>query len=135
MFKSQGRNDQKVRRCNSIGMNAQEGLPTLRRRPSSPKHVLRDCRLVEREAQFQQLAMDTRRTPKRVLFTHTLNKIPQFAIDFGPGALIAGLPAPPGPKIQPVRANYGLRMDDRDRICNTRKEPVQPDEQDPVAAR
>jgi len=51
-FESQGRDDQKVHRCNAISVIMQECLPALRRRPSSSKHVLWDSRLRDYEAQF-----------------------------------------------------------------------------------
>src|ERR1022692_4450498 len=113
----------------------QERLPALRRRSSSSQQVLRDGRLRDREAQFQKFAMDARRSPKRVFFTHAPDEIAQFAINPGPAARITGLPAPPSSKASPMPANYGLRPDNGDRICDTRKEPVQPDEQGPVATR
>ena len=123
-FEGQCWDDKKVYRCNSMRMITQERLPALRRRSSSSQHVLRDGRLRDREAQFQQFTMDTWRTPERVFSTHPMDEIPQFAINLWPAAPITGLPTPPGPKPRPVPANYGLRPDNGDRTCDTRKEPA-----------
>ena len=57
-----------------------------------------------------------------------MNEVPQFAIDLGPAAPITGLPAPPGPEARPMPANHGLGADDGDGTCDTREQPIQPDE-------
>ena len=90
MFKAQRRNDQKLYRCNAIGVIVQKRLPTLRRRSSAPEHVLCDGRLRDREAKFQKFAMDARRAPKRVFFTHAPYENAQFAIYLGTTARITG---------------------------------------------
>src|SRR5580658_1415062 len=64
-------------------------------------------RLGDGKAQFQQFPVDAWRTPKRVLFAHAMNEVPQFAIDIGPAAPITGFPAPPGLKARPMPANNG----------------------------
>src|ERR1700733_15336639 len=79
--------------------------------------------------------MDARRPPKRIFHTHLLDKIAQFTIDLGSATQITGLPVPPGPKSRPMPANHSLRADNGDRTCNSRKEPEQPSEQGPIAAR
>jgi len=79
--------------------------------------------------------VDARRATKRVLITHTMNDIPQFAIDLWPASPITGLPAPPGRKARSMPADYGFRADDGDGTCNTREQPVQPDKQGPIAIR
>jgi hypothetical protein len=43
-------------------MIAEEGLPALGRRTSSPGHVLGDAGLTDLDAQLEQLAMDPRRS-------------------------------------------------------------------------
>jgi hypothetical protein len=53
---------------------AKEGLPALRRRPTSSHHVLGYRRLSDVDAELEQLAMDARRTPARVLPTDAPNK-------------------------------------------------------------
>jgi hypothetical protein len=57
-----------------------------------------------------------------------MNKVPKFAIDLGPAALIAGLAAPLSPKSSPMPANNSFRADNGDGTCDTREQPVQPDE-------
>src|SRR5262245_43847180 len=45
--------------------STQEGAPFLRRRSTSLHHLLRDAGLTDVEAEFEQLAMNARRTPTR----------------------------------------------------------------------
>src|SRR5947209_14211116 len=52
----------------------QEGGPALGRRSTSLDHVLRHARLSDVEAEFEQLAMNARRTPQRIFGAHALEQ-------------------------------------------------------------
>src|SRR5262245_34571509 len=74
-LKRQGRNQAKIGRCDRVRMVAQKCSPRLRWRSSVFDHVFGDGRLCDFEAKLEQLAMDTRRTPQRVLFAHLPDQI------------------------------------------------------------
>src|SRR5215467_12945319 len=70
LLKGNRRNHKEINRCNPIRMIAKEGLPALQW-PTPPRHhVDRNRGLGDLNAQFEQLAMDPRGTPERVLKTH-----------------------------------------------------------------
>jgi hypothetical protein len=54
--------DEQVRGGNSRRMVAREGRPTLTRSSGALDHILGDCRFGDLDAEFEQLAMDLRRT-------------------------------------------------------------------------
>src|SRR5262245_6790229 len=93
-LKGQGRNQAKVDRRDRIGMVAQECPPRLRWRSSVFDHVLGDGRLCDLEAKLEELAVDARGAPQRVLLAHLPDKIAQFTIDRRPTGPMAGFPAP-----------------------------------------
>ena len=55
--------------------------------PQSLDHVLRDARLSDLKAELEQLAMDARRTPQRIVRAHPPDQRAQVCVD-----LAAGLP-------------------------------------------
>src|SRR5262245_65871543 len=57
-------------------MIAKEGLPALRRRHPSPRHVLCDRGLSDVDAELEQFAVYPRSAPKRVRDTHLANELP-----------------------------------------------------------
>src|SRR6476619_1810303 len=69
------RDDKHVHRCNGIGMIAKEGLPALRRGPSSLRHVLCHCGLADIDAELEQLAVDPWCPPQWVRDTHLANEL------------------------------------------------------------
>ena len=78
-LEADGRHDEQVDRTDVRDVIAQEGLPALRWRPASSDHVLGDGRLGDLEAQLEQLAVDARRTPKRVRLAHLANEGAQLS--------------------------------------------------------
>ncbi len=71
-----GRYNDEIHRCNAIAMVLKEGLPRLTTRiATTPHHVLGDCGLRNPIAEQQQLTMDPRRTPKRVLLADLVDQI------------------------------------------------------------
>jgi hypothetical protein len=55
----------KIHRCDAVGMIAKEGLPALRRRSASPRHVLCDRGLPDIDAELEQFAVYPRSAPAR----------------------------------------------------------------------
>ena len=72
--KGNRRHDEQIHRRDAVSMIAEECLPALGRRTSPPSHILGDAGLADLDAELEQLAMDTRRAPKRVLATDPSNE-------------------------------------------------------------
>ena len=68
---------EQVHGCHLRQMVAQEGAPALTRRTAVyAGHVLGHGRLSDRQAELEQLAMNTRCTPKRILNAHSSDQRP-----------------------------------------------------------
>jgi hypothetical protein len=68
--KRDGRHYEQIHRRNPIRMIAQERLPALGRRSSPARHILGDAGLPNIDAEFEQFAMNARRTPQWVGNAH-----------------------------------------------------------------
>src|SRR5437667_11914327 len=75
-------------------MVAQEGAPSLGGRPGSLDHVLRDARLSDLKAEFEQLAMDARRAPQWIVNAHLPDQRAQVRVDLRSASKGAGFPSP-----------------------------------------
>src|SRR5436309_3063279 len=64
------RNNEQVHGGDVRRVVTQEGAPALGRRSTSLDHVLRDAGLSDFEPELEQLAMDARRTPQRIVNAH-----------------------------------------------------------------
>src|SRR5437763_6726845 len=95
-------------------MVMQEGAPSLGGRPGALDHVLRDARLSDFKAEFEQLAMDTRGAPQWIVNAHPPDQRAQVRVDLRSASKGAGVPPPISPEAGPVPAHQGLRPDDRD---------------------
>src|SRR5256886_12981045 len=69
-IEANGRNNERVHGGDVRCVVTQEGAPALGRRSTSLDHVLRDAGLNDLEAELEQLAMDTRRSPQRIFRAH-----------------------------------------------------------------
>src|SRR5580692_5219413 len=69
------RHDEHIHRSDPVSVVAEERPPPLRRRVSSPDHVLGYARLSDIDAQLEQLSMDPRRSPQRVGNAHLADKL------------------------------------------------------------
>src|SRR6266581_5862489 len=65
-----GRNNEQVHGGDVRRVVTQEGAPALGRRSTSLDHVLRDAGLSDLKAKLEQLAMDARRAPQRIVNAH-----------------------------------------------------------------
>ncbi len=102
-----------VHRRNCFAMIPQEDPPTLPRIPLTPNlsQVPRDGPLRNLQAKFQQLPMDSGRSPGWILSRHTLDQFSNLMIDprsapVGP----AGNESPVQPKPCTMPAHYCFRL-------------------------
>src|SRR5438093_7487622 len=95
-------------------MVTQEGAPSLGGRSGSLDHVLRDARLSDLKAEFEQLAMDARGAPQWIVNAHLPDQSPQARIELRSASEGAGFPPPISPEAGSVPAHKGLRPDDRE---------------------
>ena len=112
--KGQRRNDQEIDRGRAVEVIEEERLPCLIRIRPSLRHVPRYRRLADVEAQLQQLSMNPRRAPQRVLSAHLPNKNPDLFRYLWPATSFTGPPPPIKTKAFPMPADKGLGMDDAD---------------------
>src|SRR5437764_2574077 len=56
--------------------------------------ILRDTRLSDLKAELEQLAMDARGTPQRIVNTHPPDQRAQVCVDLRPASKRGGLPTP-----------------------------------------
>jgi hypothetical protein len=91
----------------------QEGPPTLRRRSSVSHQILTHRRFADFNSEFQQLAMDLRRTPEWVLATHSPDEL-AYVLRHGRSSTstMATLPSPEQTKSLPLPANDGICLQD-----------------------
>jgi hypothetical protein len=110
-------------------MTAKEGLPSLQW-PTLPRHHLfRDCRLGDVEAELQKLAVDVRRTPERVLETHSSDKVAHLFVDPRPATAKAGLPPPERTEAVARPTHDRLGPDNCYCVKDAREAAIKPDEQ------
>jgi hypothetical protein len=69
------RDYEQIHRRNAVGMIAQKGLPALRRRLPSPRHVFCHGGLPDIDAKLEKFAVDARCSPKRVRDAHVANQL------------------------------------------------------------
>src|SRR5262249_36649940 len=117
------------------GMDAQKRAPALRGRAPSSSHVLGDGRLSHRKAELEQLTVNARRTPKRILSAHPPDQCLQIGIDPWSTSEAARFPPPIATKPSAMPAHDGRRPDDRDGLEDRRKPAIQLDEEQAVAVR
>src|SRR5262245_25200286 len=68
------RDHEQIHRCDAVGMIVKKGLPALRRRRPSLRHVFCDGGLPDIDAKLEQFAVDPGCAPKRVCDTHLADK-------------------------------------------------------------
>src|SRR6266446_816050 len=96
------RNNEQVHGGDVRRVVTQEGAPALGRRSTSLDHVLRDARLSDLKAELEQLAMNARRTPQRIVNAHPPDQRAQVRGDPRPASKGAGFPTPVPAKASPV---------------------------------
>src|SRR5260221_1456512 len=84
------------------------------------------------ESKLQQLAVDPRSAPQRVVLAHSTDEIAQLMLDSGPSSLTLGFPAPVGPEPCPMPPQDGGRLHNSSQSQQAWPEPRHPDHQGPV---
>src|SRR5207253_7527182 len=127
-----GRNNEQVHGGDVRRVVTQEGAPALRRRSASLDHVLRDARLSDLKAELEQLAMDARRSPQRIVNAHPLDQRAQVRVDLGPASKGAGFPTPVMAKAGPMPTHQGLWSADSDGPKPRWKPSIQQDQEQAI---
>src|SRR5712691_124718 len=128
------RDQEQVHRCDTVGMIAKEGLPALRRRPPSPRHVLCDRGLSDIDAELEQLAVYPRCAPKRVCHTHLADEAANVRRCLRPATARSGFPAPIGSEAGAVPAHQRLRPYNLQSVQHPGSQAIEPNKQQAVDA-
>ena len=72
--------------------------------------------------------MDAGSAPERIGQAHLPDQSPNFWRDAGPAGTPTRFPAPEGAKACPMPPDNRFRLHDRDGVQNTRRDPIQADE-------
>src|SRR6516225_3221356 len=80
------------------------------------RSILGDGRLSDLDPQHQQLAVDPRRFPPRVLVAHATDQGSDLSISLGSATGPPRLPVPVGSKAAALPAEHGLRLHHCDRV-------------------
>src|SRR3954469_23148532 len=105
-------------------MIEKERSPALRRRSSSPRHVLGDGGLADIDAELEEFSMDAWSAPERIGKTDLPDQPPNFWRDAWPAGTPTRFPAPEGAKACPMPPDNCFRLYDREGIQNTRRDPT-----------
>ena len=72
--------------------------------------------------------MDAGSAPERIGEAHLPDQLPNFERHLGPACTPTRFPAPEGAKACPMPPDNGFRLYDREGVQNTRRDPIQADE-------
>src|SRR6266478_1879359 len=100
-----------------------------------PVHPIRHARLSDVEAEFEQLAMNARRTPQRIFRAHPPDQCAQICGDLWPASKGAGFPPPVPTEAGPMPAYESLGPDDRDGPEDRREPSIQLDQEQAIPIR
>jgi len=89
-----GRGNEQVHGDEIGRMVAQEGAPPRGGWSASLDHILRDAGLSDLKAELEQLAVDARRSPQRIVNAHPSDQRAQVCVDLRPTSKGAGFPTP-----------------------------------------
>ena len=93
-------------------------------------HVFGNGRLSNIKAEFQQLAVNTRRTPKWMLTAHLTDEGSKLSIGFGSAEpSVSTFPCPKELESLAMPPNDSLWFDDPNRLEDLRMNPIEPNEQ------
>src|SRR5258707_952979 len=132
LLKRNRRNHEQINRRNPLHMIAKERLPSLQW-PIPPRyHVDGNRGLGDRDAEFEQFAVNLGRAPQRVLKTHSSDQLAHLSGDPRSATRRAGFPSPVAGKTLAMPAHDSLGPDDAQGIKNARVATIEPDEQGAV---
>src|SRR5258706_10411862 len=123
------RNNEQVHGGDVRRVVTQEGAPALGRRSTSLDHVLRDAGLSDLEAELEQLAMDARRSPQRIVNAHPPDQCAQSHVDLRSTSKGTGFPPAVPTEAGPMPTHQGLRSDDSDGPEHRWKPSIQQDQE------
>jgi hypothetical protein len=109
-------------------MIANEGLPGLQRSTLPRHHVFRHRRLGNLDAELEQLTVDLRRSPERVLEVHSSDQVANLLIDPRSAAERTGLPSPISGESHSVPAHDRLGPNDGYGVQDAAKPAIKPNE-------
>src|SRR5215472_5642363 len=120
-----GRHRKEVDRSHCLHVVFKEGPPGLGRRLAATHQVFADTGLADVDAEFEQLAVNPRRSPGWVLMTHGANQL-AYLLGYArsPRFTVSDLPGPEQAKAFPVPANDGRGLDDKDAANRSRPRPT-----------
>jgi len=84
----------------------QEGEPPLAGRSMPFDHVLGDAGLSDLKAELEQLAMDARRAPQRIVHADPPDQRPQVCVDLRPASQGSGFPTPVAAEAGPMPSGH-----------------------------
>src|SRR4029078_916086 len=116
-------------------MAAQEGAPSRGGRSASLDHILRDAGLSDLKAELEQLAVDARRPPQRIVNAHTSDQRAQVRVDLRPTFKGAGFPTPVPAEAGSAPSHQGLGGDNRDGLEEWWKTSTQLGEEQTITIR
>jgi hypothetical protein len=95
-------------------MVTQEGAPSRGGRSASLDHILRDAGLSDLKAELEQLAMDARGTPQRIVGAHPPDQRAKVRVDLRSACKGTRFPTPIPAEADSVPSHEGLGADNRD---------------------
>src|SRR5207247_9852698 len=116
-------------------MVAQESAPSLGGRPGARDHVLRNARLSDLIAEFEQLAMDAGRAPQWIVNAHPSDLRAQVRVDLRSASEGAGFPTPVPAETGAMPTHEGLGPNDRDGLEDRWKPSIQLNQEQAIPAR
>src|SRR6266404_977275 len=100
-----------------------------------PVHPIRDARLSDLETELEQLAMDARRTPQRIVNAHPPDQRAQVHVDLRSTSKRARFPTPVPTEADPMPTYEGLGPDDRDCLEDRWEPSIQHDQEQAMPIR
>src|ERR1700739_541750 len=111
------RHDEHIHRSDPVSVIAEECPPALRRRVSSPGHVLGRAGLSDIDAELEEFSMDPRRSPQRIGNAHLADQLAYLQRNCWPATPRFRFPSP-------IPFDHSLRPNNRQRIANAREKPI-----------
>src|SRR6476619_7320455 len=115
-------------------MVTQEGAQTRGGRSGSD-HILRDAGLSDFKAELEQLAVDARRSPQRIVNTDPSDQRAQVGVDLRPTSQRARFPPPVPAEAGSVPSHERLGANNCDGLEDCREPAIQLDEEQTIAIR
>src|SRR3954447_9252808 len=116
-------------------MVTQEGAPPRGGRSASLDHILRDAGLSDLKAELEQLAVDARRSPQRILNAHPSDERAHVPVDLRPTSQGAGFPTPVPAEAGSVPSHEGLGANNCNGLADCWKPSILLDEEQTIDIR